>query len=111
MIRWAVMAAAALQVASVQAGPFDGRWAADSTACADETAPAGPLKVTPLSLSWPGAFCAVGTSYLVRDSWHISARCWGEGVVSNVPIRLQLRGDRLLVDWARARLEEMRRCP
>jgi hypothetical protein len=92
--------------------PFDGRWAADPGACTDEGPLASPVTVTSLSLSWQGAFCAFGTSYLVRDAWHVSARCWGEGRVSNVvPIRLQVRGDRLVLDWARARPEELRRCP
>ena len=102
-----------LLVGPASAGaPFDGRWAADLSRCADDWLWASPVTITSLSVSWPGAFCAVGTSYLVRDVWHVSARCWGEGSVSNnVPIKLQVRGDRLQFEWGRARLEELRRCP
>jgi hypothetical protein len=96
---------------AVAAAPFDGRWAADVSRCADDWLWASPVTVTSLSLSWPGTYCTVGTSYLVRDAWHVSARCWGEGAVSNVPIKLQMRGDRLVFEWARARPEELRRCP
>jgi hypothetical protein len=105
------MAALLLGPAASAAAPFDGRWAADARACTDEGALAAPVTVTVRSLSWPGAFCTVGTSYQVRDAVHISARCWGEGMVSSVPIKLQMRGDRLVLDWGRARPEEMRRCP
>jgi hypothetical protein len=90
------------------AEPFDGRWAADASACAG--AHSGPLVVTSQSLSWPGAVCVVGSSYRVRDAWHIAARCVGEGMVSNVAIKLTMRGERLVLDWPRARPEELRRC-
>jgi hypothetical protein len=92
-------------------GPFDGRWTADMSACTSERSLAFPVTVTPLSVSWPGAFCAVGTSYLVRDVWHIGAKCWGEGTFSAVPISLQVRGDRLMFEWGGAMQEELRRCP
>lgn len=93
------------------AEPFDGRWALDLSACTDNWALASPVTVTSLAVSWPGAFCAVGTSYLVRDVWHVSARCWGDDIVSNVPIKLQMRGDRLVLHWGSTRPEELRRCP
>jgi hypothetical protein len=47
----------------------------------------------------------------VRDAWHIGARCWGEGAISNVPITLRRRGDQLLLDWAGAPAEQLWRCP
>ena len=47
---------------------YDGRWAEDIGACTDESALAVPVTVRPLSLSWPGAFCMVRTSYRVRDA-------------------------------------------
>ena len=100
-----------LTTSVLAAAPFDGRWAADVATCTDENSPMSPLAVNSQALAWPGAFCAIGTSYRVRDAWHISARCWGEGMVSNVPIRLQMRGERLVLDWAKARSEELRRCP
>ena len=89
--------------------PFDGRWAADARACANETA-AASLRVNSLSLQWGDAACLVRTSYRVRDAWHIGARCWGEGAISSVPITLRMRGERLLIGWAGAPAEELRRC-
>jgi hypothetical protein len=106
------MACALLAVSPVfGAEPFDGRWAADASACAGGASAAGPLVVTSHSLTWPGVVCTVGSSYRVRDAWHIAARCLGEGTVSNVAIKLTMRGERLVFDWARARPEELRRCP
>lgn len=97
---------------ALAAAPFDGRWAASPITCLDEASPTAPVTVTSRALSWTGVQCVVGASYLVRDAWHVSARCWGEGMVSDVPIKLQvLRGDRLMFNWAKARPEELRRCP
>jgi hypothetical protein len=93
------------------AEPFDGRWAPDAQACIGERAVASPIVVNSLSLQWRDAACVVRTSYRVRGAWHIGARCWGEGVVSNVPITLRMRGEQLLLDWAGAPAEELRRCP
>ena len=71
-----------------------------------------PITVRSQTLSWTGVQCIVGASYLVKDAWHVNAKCWGEGMVSDVPIKLQvLRGDRLTFSWAKARPEELRRCP
>ena len=109
--RLLLAAATVLAVCPVAAQPFDGRWAADPQACTDESTPVAPIIVTPLLLSWPAAACAVRTSYRVGDAWHVSARCWGEGAISEVPIRLQMNGDRLVLNWAKARAEELRRCP
>jgi hypothetical protein len=53
----------------------------------------------------------LGDIWAVRDSWHIGARCWGEGAISNVPITLRMRGAQLVLDWARAPAEALRRCP
>ena len=96
---------------TLAAEPFDGRWAADVQACGSESAAMPLLVVNTLSLLWREAACAIRTSYRVRKAWHISARCWGEGAISDVPIRLQMRGDQLVLDWGRARPEELRRCP
>jgi hypothetical protein len=93
------------------AEPFDGRWAPDVSACASEGGPASLLVVTSLSLRWRDAACAIRSSYRVRDAWHIGARCWAEAATSNVPIKLEMRGDRLVLDWAGAPAEELRRCP
>ncbi len=109
----AVLAACVLVVAAPAwaGGPFDGRWAVDAQACGSEKADIPLLIVSSLSLRWREAACAIRTSYRVRDSWHIGARCWADGATSNVPITLQLRGERLVLDWAGAPAEELRRCP
>jgi hypothetical protein len=92
-------------------GPFDGRWAADVQACESRSAATPLLVVNSLSLRWREAACAIRTSYRVRDAWHIGARCWAGGATGNVPIKLELRGERLVLDWAGAPAEELRRCP
>jgi hypothetical protein len=103
---------ALLPETAVPAGElFHGRWAADANACSSEGAAQSILVVDTLSLRWREAACAVRTSYRVRDTWHIGARCWTDGVASDVPIKLQLNGDRLVLDWAGAPGEELRRCP
>jgi hypothetical protein len=93
------------------AEPFDGRWAADVSACASESHAASPLIVTSQALRWREAACAIRTSYRVKDAWHIGARCWAEGATSDVPIKLRMRGARLVLDWGGARPEELQRCP
>jgi hypothetical protein len=93
------------------AEPFDGRWAADPLSCAVESGVAPLLTVNSLTLRWGDAACVVRTSYRVRGAWHIGARCWGEGAISSVPITLRMRGEHLLLDWAGAPAEELRRCP
>jgi hypothetical protein len=110
--RWLVMAACAMSAASAAsaAEPFDGRWVADLSSCKGAGTAAGPLVVTSQSLTWPGAVCMVGSSYRVGDAWHIGARCFGEGVVSSVAIKLTVRGERLILEWARTRPEELQRC-
>ena len=108
---WAACVVVATGASASAAEPFDGRWAPDAQACIAERAVASPIVVNSLSLQWRDAACVVRTSYRVRDAWHIGARCWGEGVVSNVPITLRMRGEQLLLDWAGAPAEELRRCP
>ena len=94
---------------SVQAGEaIEGRWAADAQNCSSA---ASFLVVDALSLRWRDAACAVKTSYRLGDSWHIGASCWADGATSHVPIKLELRGDRLLLDWASAPPQELHRCP
>ena len=107
-----VLTACALAVAAPAwtAETADGRWAADARACRDAQGP-GPLVVTALSLRWRDAICVVRTSYLVRDIRHIGAQCWTDGATGNVPIKLRLRGQRLVLDWPGAPPEELRRCP
>jgi hypothetical protein len=107
-----VLVATSFGLPAFAAAPFDGRWAAGLITCSDEALPTAPVTVSSKSLSWTGVQCFVATSYLVKDAWHVNAKCWGEGMVSDVPIKLQiLRGDRLAFGWAKARPEELRRCP
>ncbi len=103
--------ALAAAVPACAAAPFDGRWAADAPACGGESAAVSLVIINSLSLRWREATCLVRTSYRVGGAWHVGARCWGEGAVSNVPISLRMRGDQLLLDWAGAPAEELRRCP
>jgi hypothetical protein len=90
---------------------FNGRWAVDTQTCESEDNATLLLVVTPLLLRWRDAACAVRTSYRVRDAWHISAQCWAGGGTSSVPIRLQMRGEQLVLGWAGAPVAELRRCP
>jgi hypothetical protein len=112
-IRAVVLAACALALAtpSGAGGSFDGRWAADTRACGSEKTDTPLLIVNSLSLRWREAACTIRNSYRVRDAWHIGARCWAGGATGNVPIKLELRGERLVLDWAGAPQEELKRCP
>lgn len=109
----AVLVACALAIATpAGAGePFDGRWASDAQVCTSETEAMPLLVLNSLSLRWREAACSIRTSYRVRDAWHIGARCWADGASADVPIKLELRGARLVLDWAGAPAEELRRCP
>ena len=78
-------------------------------ACESETGPAALLVVNTLSLRWREAICVARSSYRVRDSWYLSARCIADGATANVPITLSLRGERLALDWASAPTEELKR--
>jgi hypothetical protein len=88
------------------AGTFEGRWAAKAGSCAEDV----DLVVSPRMLRWRETACVIRTSYLVRKAWHIGARCWAEGVSAEIPIKLQLRDDRLVFDWASAPQKELQRC-
>jgi hypothetical protein len=105
--------ASALMTCAWADGPFDGRWAADPQACAGGKGTASVLLVNSMSLSlrWREAACVIGRSYRVGDAWNIGARCWADGATANVPIRLDVRGDRLSLDWGGAPAQELRRCP
>ena len=112
---WAMLAfapwALSLQTAASAGEPFDGRWAADAKVCSSD-GPAMPLLVVDtLTLRWRDAACSVRTSYRVRDAWHIGARCWADGVASDVAIKLKVHGDRLVLDWEGTPEKELRRCP
>lgn len=107
----AVCVVAVLASPSLAGEPFDGRWAHDAQGCGAENGAMALLVVTPFSVRWREAACAIRTSYRLNDAWNIGARCWSDGATANVPIRLEVRGERLLLDWAGAPAEELRRCP
>jgi hypothetical protein len=109
--RSAIAALALIASPAFAADPFDGRWAADLDACSDETAVVAPLMVRPMLLTWSSTACRVQSSYRVGNAWFVGARCWTDGAISDVPIRLQVSGDRLVLNWPKARPEELRRCP
>jgi hypothetical protein len=88
---------------------FEGRWAAEAGSCDGE---AGRLLVVGARmLRWRETACMIRTSYLVGKAWHIGARCWAEGASADVPIKLQLRDDRLFLGWASVPQRELQRCP
>jgi hypothetical protein len=97
-------AAYALAGEAAATGPFDGRWGTDARACE----PGASLIVSSTSLRWRDVSCVIRTSYRVRDALHIGARCLAEGVAADVPIELELRGGRPVLDWAGASSEELR---
>jgi hypothetical protein len=98
--------------ASMQtANAFTGRWALDVQSCRDELAAGSLLVVTPFSLRWREAACVVRSSYLVRDAWHVGARCWADGATGNVAIRLRRQKEQLVLDWSGAPSQTLRRCP
>jgi hypothetical protein len=101
----------AIAIPAAAAETFNGRWAADAQVCESEDNAMLLLVVTPLLLRWRDAACAMRTSYRVRDAWHIAAQCWAGGSTGNVAIKLQLRGERLMLSWAGASPAELRRCP
>jgi hypothetical protein len=101
----------AIAIPAAAAETFDGRWAADAQVCESEDNAMLLLVVTPLLLRWRDAACAVRTSYRVRDAWHIGAQCWAGSTSGNVAIKLQMRGERLVLGWAGVPAAELRRCP
>jgi hypothetical protein len=107
----AVLTVALGATAARAAALFEGRWAADPAGCSGEAGLGALLVVTPSLVRWRENACIFRTSYLVGAAWHLQARCWGEGVPADVPIKMQLREKRLLLDWARSAREELQRCP
>jgi hypothetical protein len=100
-----------LETAASAAERFEGRWAADAGACGPDRPAAALLVVEALSLRWRQAACAVRRSYRVRDAWHIDARCLENGLASDVPIKLELHGKRLVVSWPPAPAQVLNPCP
>jgi hypothetical protein len=89
-------------------GSFYGRWVVDPFDCPADRAAVPSIVVTAPALKWQDTVCNVRSSYLVRDSWHVSIRC--TDAARDVPVALHLRGDRLAIDWGGATVQ-FRRCP
>jgi hypothetical protein len=90
----------------------NGRWAIAPHACDGElfTRPDTPLLVGNLSLRWFSFNCEIVSSYLVRQTRYLQAKCNSEGRVAEIPVMLEPRGDRLRVGWNREPIQEMQRC-
>jgi len=86
--------------------PQFGRWAVDPQHCSGETK-AGPLVVTPGSVSLAAEICAIGKMYRADRGLYIEGRC-ANG--ARHPISLEMKGDRLVLRWAAEPPLEMRRC-
>ena len=86
--------------------PQFGRWAVDPQHCAGDTK-AGPLVVTPSSVSLAAETCTFGKMYKADRGLYIEGRCSGG---ARHPISLEMKGDRLVVRWAAEPPQEMRRC-
>jgi hypothetical protein len=90
----------------------DGRWALAPYACDGElfTRPETPLLVQKLSIRWFSFDCTVVSSYKLNETLFLQARCRSEGRVSEIPVMLEPRGDKLRVGWNREPIQEMQRC-
>jgi hypothetical protein len=89
---------------------FVGRWAVKPEVCAvrgGETPETAALVATDKSLWWFDGYCSIGKMYKAK-AVYVQAHCWSKG---DVPVTLDVQGDRMKVTWNRAKTEEMRRCP
>jgi hypothetical protein len=107
-----LLAASIADVTLAQTELSNGRWALAPYACDGElfTRPDTPLLVTNMTLRWFSFNCEVVSSYLVRQTRFLQAKCNSEGKVTEIPVMLEPRGDRLRVGWNRERIQEMVRC-
>lgn len=69
-----------------------------------------PLILRPKSLEWFTARCTYSGATRRGESWHLDARCSGEGERSRIRIVLQVKGERMTVRWGDAKPDEMQRC-
>jgi hypothetical protein len=90
----------------------NGRWALAPEACDGErfTRPETPLLVDFMTLRWFSFNCQVVSSYKVRQTRFLQAKCSSEGRVTEIPVMLEARGERLRVGWNREPIREMQRC-
>ena len=89
---------------------FIGRWTAKPEVCSargGDNAANSALVATDTSLWWFEGYCRIGKMYKAK-AVYVQAHCWSKG---DVPVTLDVQGDRMKVTWNRAKTEEMRRCP
>jgi hypothetical protein len=93
----------------------NGRWAFAPYACDGDLSTIRqdtPLLVDFLSLRWFSFNCAVISSYKVKDTRYLQAKCLSEGRITEFPVYLESRGpDHLRLGWNREPIREMQRCP
>jgi hypothetical protein len=113
MIRWRLILVflwSAAAMASAQAAePFLGRWAVNPDVCAlsgGTTPHTSALVATRVSLWWFDGYCRIGKIYKA-GAVYVQARCDRKG---DVPVTLDVRGDRMRVSWNRAKPEDLYRC-
>jgi hypothetical protein len=102
---------AALLSSALALEPFVGRWAVTAEICAargGDSARTSALVATDSSLWWFAGYCRIGKMYKLGKAVYVQAHCAGKG---DVPVTLDMRGDRLRVTWDRGKVEELRRCP
>jgi hypothetical protein len=70
-----------------------------------------PLIIRAKTMEWFVARCIYRGAAKSGNRWHINARCSAEGVTEPTPIVLQMKGERLVVQWDRGgKPQEMQRC-
>src|SRR4051794_12533169 len=91
---------------ALAADTFYGRFAANPAACAAHSS--SMLAVSPRSLQWFDALCAVRRSYLVGGTWYASVHC--KDAVTDVAVQLRTRGAQLMLGWSELPVV-LSRCP
>lgn len=106
----AALIAAAAGNAAAQAVPT--RWAFSSSACSGEafSREETPLIVHGLSIRWFDADCTVVSTYRVKDTLFLQARCVREGKAATIPVMLEPREQSLRLGWNREPVREMQLC-
>jgi hypothetical protein len=89
---------------------FVGRWAMKPEVCSargGETPDSTALVATDKSLWWYDGYCSIGKMYKTK-AVYVQAHCWNKG---DVPVTLDVTGDRMKITWNRGKPEDLQRCP
>ena len=112
MLRRSVLAACVIGAAAVSSASateaFIGRWAAKPEVCSvrgGDNAANSALVATDTSLWWFDGYCRIGKMYKAK-AVYVEARCEGK----DVPVTLDVEGNRMRVTWGRAKPQELKRC-